>query len=118
VNSDALSIVSSWVYPGADGECASVQDPRLTPWGGDVKDRIKESLGRSRRANEEGWLVSPLASVREMFEGTRTAFSLCPRRLGVEDSSVGEDMTRMVAFWGELCAGNVRSGTLGSKFLQ
>jgi hypothetical protein len=118
VNSDALSIVESWVYPGTDAECVNAQEPRITPWGGGVKDKIKETLERSRDCNGEGWLVDPLIRVREMFEGTRTAFSLCPRRLGLEDSATGEDVIRMMAFWGELYAGNVRSGTLGSKFLQ
>ena len=118
VNSDALKIVESWVHPGTDGECVNVQEPRITPWGGNVKDRIKETLERSKDCDGESWLVEPLVRVREMFEGTRTAFSLCPRRLGVEGSSIGEDVIRMMAFWGELHAGNVRSGTLGSKFLQ
>ena len=118
VNSDALNIVASWVDPGADGECASVQDPRITPWGGDVKDKIKENFERSRDCNGQWWLVRPLANVREMFEGTRTAFSLCPRRVSLEDSSTREDATRMMAFWAALCAGNIRSGTLGSKFFQ
>lgn len=118
VSADALSIVDSWVYPGADGECAGVQDPRITPWGGDVKDRIKEALERSRGDGGEGWLVGPLTRVREMFEGTRTMFSLCPRRSLRESAESGEDVNRLMTFWGDLCAGNVRSGTLGSKFLQ
>jgi hypothetical protein len=118
VHADALAIVDSWVYPAADGECVNVQHPRITPWGGDVKDRIKETLEKARGDSGEEWLVNPLTRVREMFEGTRTTFSLCPRRSDLDESAVGEDVVRMMAFWGELCAGNVRSGTLGSKFLQ
>ena len=118
VNPDALSIVDSWVHSGADGECASVQEPRITPWGGEVKDRIKETLVSSRAHNGEEWLVGPLVSVREMFEGTRTAFSLCPRRFGQDSLSRGEDLVRMLAFWGELFAGNAKNSTLGSKFTQ
>lgn len=118
VNSDALTIVDSWIYPGADGDCASVQDPRITPWGGDVKDKIKEILERSRGENGQGWIVEPLTKVREIFEGTRTAFSLCPRRVDPNGPETREDAIRMMAFWGELCAGNARGGTLGSKFAQ
>jgi hypothetical protein len=118
VHPDALTILDSWVYHGTDGECANVQHPRMTPWGSDIKDRIRETLERARGDSDQGWLVNPLSRVREMFEGTRTLFSLCPRRFDLEGSAIGEDDLRMMAFWGELCAGNVRSGTLGSKFLQ
>lgn len=118
VHADALAIVDFWVYPAADGECASVRHPKITPWGGDVKDGIKEALEKARGESGEEWLVSPLTRVREIFEGTRTTFSLCPRRSDLDESAIEEDIARLMAFWGELCAGNVRNGTLGSKFLQ
>ena len=114
---DAMNIVHSWVYPGADGECANIRNPKLTPWGGDVKDRVKEILERSRSGPGDGWLIEPLKTVRELFEGTRTSFLLCSRQM-LCDKSQDDDINRMVGFWGELCAGNVRTGTLGSKFVQ
>lgn len=118
VSADALSIVDSWVHPGVDRECANVLEPSLTPWGGDVKDRVNEALERSRGGGDDGWLIEAFGLVREMFEGTRTAFSLCPRRYNSSNTTMNEDDAKMVAFWGELCAGNTRVGTLGTKFLQ
>ena len=117
VYADAMSIVDSWVFPGADGEYASIRSPKLTPWGGDAKDRVKEILERSRSGHGDGWLIEPLKTVRELFEETRTSFSLCSRRIP-QDKSQDDDINRMVGFWGELYAGNVRTGTLGSKFVQ
>ncbi|KAF7977931.1 hypothetical protein HWV62_1997 [Athelia sp. TMB] len=120
VSAEALSIVDSWVHPGADGETANVQEPRMTPWGGAVKECVKQALDRSRGNDDDlaNWLVEPFGKVRELFEGTRTAFSLCPRRFDPNRSEMSEEDAKMVAFWGELCAGNVRAGTLGSKFLH
>jgi hypothetical protein len=112
----ALAAVESWVNPGPDGERASVNEPRVTPWGGDVMSRIEAETARASAGDgEEGWNVSSFQKIRHMFNDLRTAFSLCPRRTKVTDDEVGDDLQRMVLFWRRMFAGE-GGGAIASKF--
>ena len=119
VDSVALAAIESWVYPAADGEPVTVKEPKVTPWGGDIKSRIKEELGKAAGEHgEEVWRVHPLEKARDMFEGFRTSFSLCPRKVNLVDGGVGEDVRRMVVYWCDMSTEGGGSGGLAAKFLR
>lgn len=112
----ALAAIESWIYPAGDGECIGVKEPKVTPWGGDVKSCIKSEVSKARR--DDGWMIEPLDKTRQMFESFRTAFLLCPRKVSVVEGEIGEDVKRMVAYWRDMSAEGGGSGGLASKFVR
>ena len=104
---ELATVVEGWVHTrGPEGECMSACEPRVTPWGGDVRARIEGEVRRAGGSEEEGWSVGPFRRAREMFDELRTTFSLCPRKNRVGDEEVGEDVLRMVGFWREMAVGD------------
>lgn len=113
----ALAAIESWVYPGDDGETVSVKEPKVTPWGGEIKHRIKEELAKARGENGDQILrVDSLEITRTLFEDFRTSFSLCPRRVNVDDGDVGDDVRKLVAYWRDMSAEGGGTGSLAAKF--
>jgi GTPase-activating protein BEM2 len=114
----ALAVVESWVNSGSDGERASVSEPRVTPWGGDVISRIEAEMARTSAGDgEDGWNASSFQKIRRLFNDLRTAFSLCPRRTVAADDEVGDDLQRMILFWHKIFTGE-GGGAIASKFLR
>jgi hypothetical protein len=90
----------------------------VTPWGGDVRERIEVEVGRAGGGEEEGWSVGPFGKVRGTFDVLRTAFSLCPRKVRVNED-VGEDVVQMVGFWREMALGDVGgNASYAAKFTR
>ena len=105
VDPQAMAAVESWIYPSLDGECVSIQEPRTTAWGGDLKSRIEVESQKARGDGEdEMWNVGLLEKTRDMFDGLRTAFSLCPRKKTFGSEEEDEETNRMVLFWREMAA--------------
>lgn len=112
----ALAAIESWVYPGSDGETVGVKEPKVTPWGGDIRERLKDELGKaSGEVGELSMHVESFETARALFEGFRTSFSLCPRRVPVEGQE-GEDVQRMVTYWQDMAAESGGPGSLATKF--
>jgi hypothetical protein len=119
VDASALTAVESWVYPRSDGECVTINEPRATPWGGDLRNRAKGELLKAREdAGDEVFKVAPLEKARELFETLRTSFSLCPRKTRAVDGDVGENMRRMISFWRDMSTEGGGTGGIGAKFLR
>ncbi|KAF8058629.1 rho GTPase activating protein 22 [Lyophyllum atratum] len=115
----ALSAVESWVYPttGNGDLPVGVKEPKVTPWGGDIRARVKEALeGATGEAGEQGLRVEPFREARGLFEDFRTAFSLCPRRVPLVHDEMNDDVKRMVAFWKEMAAEGGGFGGMAAKF--
>jgi hypothetical protein len=104
------------VYPGSDGEASGVKEPKVTPWGGDIRERLKDELAKVSGDGGEQFLnVESFETARALFEDFRTSFLLCPRRVPVEGEE-GEDVRRMVTYWQDMAAETGGSGSLATKF--
>ncbi|KAM6502914.1 rho GTPase activating protein 22 [Amanita muscaria] len=147
VDTQALAVVESWVHPrpqaspvenenehqtqngnanptgkveeeGNMGDCAvQAGEPRSTPWGGSVKNRIKEALDNSRVVeSEEVFKFESFNRARVLFEQFRTSFLLCPRQTFVVDGELDADVKRMVGFWRDMASEGGGVGGLAAKF--
>lgn len=114
----ALTIAESWVYPGPEGGPATAGEPKQTPWGGVAKEKLRECFDRVKESDPgRSWAVKPLFEVRQVWEGLKASFSLCPRKTdwgrlergrGMEE---GESVTRMVSLWQALCHNKGNNGS-------
>jgi hypothetical protein len=121
-----LTIAESWVYPGPEGGPATAGEPKQTPWGGVAKEKLRECFDQVKESESgKSWTVKPLFEAREVWEGLKALFSLCPRKTdwgrlekgrGVEE---GESINRMVASWQTLCQNKGNNGSgIASKFTR
>jgi hypothetical protein len=91
----------------------------MTPWGGDVKDRVNQELTQAWMEKEGGDLMvwmDGVAHVRRVFDVFRTAFSLCPRKTQVSENEIDDDMRKMVGFWREMVAEGGGTSGMAIKF--
>ncbi|KAJ7658894.1 hypothetical protein B0H17DRAFT_1213103 [Mycena rosella] len=84
VEPPALTAVEAWAR--LEGEGCEVREPRVTPWGGDIRQRLKDE---------------PMERALDLFEGFRKQFLLCPRHVSLAEDEVGEDVKLMVNYWRE-----------------
>lgn len=113
-----LTIVESWVYPGPEGGPATAGEPKQTPWGGVAKEKLRECFDQVKQSDPgRSWSVKPLFEAREVWEGLKASFSLCPRKTdwgrlekgrGMEES---ESVSRMVALWQTLYQNKGNNGS-------
>jgi hypothetical protein len=120
VNPQALAVIEAWAHMlnNADSS-AGVGQPRMTPWGGDVKDRVNQELMQARTEKEGGdpmVRMDGVAHARRVFDAFRTAFSLCPRKTQVSENEIGDDMRKMVGFWREMAAEGGGTSGMAIKF--
>ena len=116
-----LAAIESWVYPTSSNDAAlGVKEPKVIPWGGDIRIRVKEELGKAVEENGDGIVVRPLEDVTRMFEGFRTAFGLCPRRVPVAEEEAGvfdvEEVQKLVEYWTEMAREGGGVGSAAAKF--
>ena len=121
-----LTIAESWVYPGPEGGPATAGEPQQTPWGGVAKEKLRECFEQVKESESgQSWTVKPLFEAREVWEGLKSSFSLCPRKTdwgrlekgkGMEES---ENVNRLVALWQTLCQNKGSNGSgIASKFIR
>ena len=121
-----LTIAESWVYPGPEGGPATAGEPKQTPWGGVAKEKLRECFDQMKEGESgKTWTVKPLFEAREVWEGLKASFSLCPRKTdwgrlekerGMEE---GESVNRMVALWQTLYQNKGNNGSgIASKFTR
>jgi hypothetical protein len=113
-----LTIAESWVYPGPEGGPATAGEPKQTPWGGVAKEKLRECFDQVKESESgKSWVVKPLFEAREVWEGLKASFSLCPRKTdwgrlekgrGMEE---GESVNRMVALWQTLYQNKGNNGS-------
>ncbi|KAF8920301.1 hypothetical protein CPB85DRAFT_1211957 [Mucidula mucida] len=85
------SAVEAW----ASGQGGIVQ-PRLTPWGGDLKTRLEKHISQSRNPDKDDvYAVAPLQESWTLFKQCHDVFEGCTRSL--EDLSTDE--RRIVEYW-------------------
>lgn len=114
VDLQALTTMQRWIFgkSGSDDTRteARVGQPQVTPWGGDVKDRLNAEIVR---ANEELMIkCDPLLTAAKLFETFRVPFELCPRKGYVGEEEVDDDIRKLASFWKEMANdGGGRGGT-------
>ncbi|KAJ7152811.1 rho GTPase activating protein 22 [Mycena filopes] len=116
VDAQALAAVEGW------SRLEEIEEPRVTPWGGDIRERIKTELDAARGSDgggaEETLLVAPMERALDMFDGFRKQFLLCPRRVSLAEDEVGEDVKLMVNYWKQKLAEAGGSGGIAAKFVR
>ncbi|RXW25664.1 hypothetical protein EST38_g130 [Candolleomyces aberdarensis] len=89
----------------------------ITPWGGDVKVRLKEELDK---AKGDMLSVDGLKRVRRVFESFSTVYARCVSNGGEETAGAGnqdndDNLNQLVSFWKDVAEGGRTSG-MGVKF--
>ncbi|KAJ3770897.1 hypothetical protein FB446DRAFT_790099, partial [Lentinula raphanica] len=119
VNSTAIATVESWVQIVKDGDPVSgIKEPRITTWGGNIRNVIKEYLSQASEPGSTGdvLMVSVLDKVRVLFEGFRTSVSLCPKHSTLLSEKNSEEVQKLISYWKDIVADGGVSGGLGMKF--
>ncbi|CAK5273971.1 unnamed protein product [Mycena citricolor] len=116
VDAPAVTVVESWT---ADGDGSQVTEPRLTPWGGPIRQRLREDLDSISAAEDVGpdqvLSVAPMRRAVDLFAGFRQEFLLCPRRAVLSEEQVGDQVRLLANFWRER---GVASGGIAAKFVR
>ncbi|KAF5354352.1 hypothetical protein D9758_010729 [Tetrapyrgos nigripes] len=113
VDPAAIATVESWVQVGAEGESVGVKEPRITPWGGDIRNLVRDEMAKV--VSGEMLSLAPIEKAKNLFETFRTSFSLCPRKSVADEGESGEDIKKLVSYWWDvLIDGNV--GGIAAKF--
>lgn len=128
----ALQAIESWVYPlntsgevvfsggfgpggagSGTGAPVGVKEPRVTPWGGNMRAKISEELAKVK--DDQMLSVDALTNVHSLFSSFRAAIGSCPKRTQVEEGEISEDVKRMVGFWREMASEGGGKGSLAGK---
>ncbi|KAF7363094.1 Rho GTPase activating protein 22 [Mycena venus] len=119
VEAPAIAAVEGWAR--LEGEGCEVREPRVTPWGGDIRQRLKDEVDTARVGDvggaEETLVVAPMERALDMFEGWSKRFLLCPRRVSLPEDEIGEDVKFLVNYWRESFEGR-GAGGIAAKFLR
>ncbi|KAI9507994.1 hypothetical protein F5148DRAFT_1200141 [Russula earlei] len=114
VDSSAYSIVETWVArAGTDAV-----EKRLTFWGGDACERMRTSIDRAKIGEDDSFAVQFLRAAKDDFEGFRTSFSLCPRRLTVGADGWTKAVQLLLDTWRVHSSSEESAGDLGRKFVR
>ncbi|KAF8951373.1 hypothetical protein BDZ97DRAFT_1932432 [Flammula alnicola] len=105
VDPQALTAIEAWSHYTNAVPTASVAQPQVTPWGGDVRVRANEELTKARTDSGDPMVhMDSVVKAKSLFEEFRKSFLLCPRKTYVSENEITEDVRRMVAFWREMAA--------------
>ncbi|KAJ4471470.1 rho GTPase activating protein 22 [Lentinula aciculospora] len=119
VNSAVIATVESWVQLVKDDNfVGGIKEPRITPWGGNIRSVIREQLTQALvpGSTSDVLMLAALDKVRLSFEGFRTSVSLCPRKTTVLEDKNSEEVRKLISYWKDILADGGVSGGLGMKF--
>ncbi|KAF8829758.1 hypothetical protein HHX47_DHR2000213 [Lentinula edodes] len=101
VNPVAIATVESWVQPVKDGDPVNgIREPRITPWGGNMRSIIREHLSQAS-------VPGPTGDVLMLATLDRTTI--------LEEGS-NEEVQKLVSYWKDIVADGGASSGLGIKF--
>ncbi|ETW74695.1 GTPase activating-like protein [Heterobasidion irregulare TC 32-1] len=118
VDTSSISVVESWIKQVQGFDRIGGVDVIMTPWGGDLHQKIRTALDRAKVGGEEVWTVGKLTEAKDLFEGFRTSFSLCPRKNNPLLDDVSEDIERLASAWKDLCISGGGKGNIASQFIH
>ncbi|KAI0689000.1 hypothetical protein BC835DRAFT_1371134 [Cytidiella melzeri] len=116
VESDALRIVQSWVYPHDGNDPVSIPDMKQIPWAGGLITQMKEALEAAQGQDGTEWKVSPLRDAWQCFEGLRREFSLATRASEDDTAVESEDVEALVSWWQKTTTQGSGVPGIASKF--
>ncbi|KAK0476038.1 hypothetical protein IW261DRAFT_1642878 [Armillaria novae-zelandiae] len=94
------------------------KEPIKTPWGGDLRTRVKAQIDKVKDEGPDETLKAQLMeTIRKWFETYRTVFSLCPRKIILSDDKVSEDVKKLVTYWREMFMEGWGGDGIGPKFI-
>ena len=91
---------------------------KLTFWGGDACERMRTSIDRAKVGEGDSFSVQFLRSAKDDFEGFRTSFSLCPRKLNEGADGLTTVVQTLLGTWRALSSSEGYFGSLGRKFVR
>ncbi|KAF7331838.1 Rho GTPase activating protein 22 [Mycena kentingensis (nom. inval.)] len=120
VQPPVIASVVGWAQQDGDG--SEVREPRVTAWGGDIRQRFREEVESARISNDDAtepaYTLGPMQRALDSFESFRRRFLLCPRRAKFSQDDIGEEVQSLVNFWMEQCADGGGGTGLGAKFMK
>ena len=93
-------------------------EKRLTFWGGDTCERLRESIDRAKLGEGDTFSVRFLKAAKDDFEEFRTSFSLCPRKLNVGTEGWTKAVETLVDTWRVLSSSEGGVSGLARKFVR
>ena len=114
VDPGVRAVVETWVAKvGNDGV-----ENKLTFWGGEACERMRASIDRAKLGEGDSLAVQFLKAAKDDFEGFRTAFSLCPRKLNVGTDSWTKVVQTLLDTWRIISSSEGCAGGMGRKFVR
>jgi len=114
IDSGVRTIVESWVAKGG----SDAVENKLTFWGGDGCEKMRASIDRAKVREGDSFVVQFLRAAKDEFEGFRTAFSLCPRRLNVGADGSTTVVQPLLDTWRVLSSSEGSPSSLSKKFVR
>jgi hypothetical protein len=108
------AIVETWAVKAGN----DAVENKLTFWGGDACEKIRASIDRAKLGEGDSFTVQFLRAAKGDFEGFRTAFSLCPRKLSVGTDSRTKVVQTLLDSWRVISSSEGCAGGLGRKFVR
>ena len=114
VDPGVRAIVETWAAKvGNDGV-----ENKLTFWGGDACERMRASIDRAKLGEGDSLAVQFLKAAKDDFEGFRTAFSLCPRKLNVGTDGCTKVVQTLLDTWRMISSSEGGAGGISRKFVR
>ncbi|CCM03013.1 uncharacterized protein FIBRA_05130 [Fibroporia radiculosa] len=117
VDSDAISVVQSWIQLNEKGDSFQQSVSVSIPWAGEAQYKIRTVLEQARCNDGEEWKVGPLSIARQKFEALRTTFSLCMGRAVPNHQGDLDGVESLAAVWRRSRDGESISA-MASKFVR
>jgi len=114
VDPGVRAITDTWVEKAG----RDAVENKLTFWGGEVCERIHTSINRAKQGEGNSFAVRFLRAAKDDFEGFRTTFSLCPRKLSVGADGWTTVVQSLLDAWRVMSSSEGGAGSLGRKFVR
>ena len=114
VDSGVRAIVETWAAKVGN----DAVENKLTFWGGEACERMRASIDRAKLGEGDSLAVQFLKSAKDDFEGFRTAFSLCPRKLNIGTENWTKVVQTLLDTWRMISSSEGSAGGMGRKFVR
>jgi GTPase-activating protein BEM2 len=114
VDPGVRAIVETWSTRAGN----DAVENKLTFWGGDAYERMRASIDRAKLGEGDSFAVQFLRAAKDDFEGFRTAFSLCPRKLSVGTDGRTKVVQTLLDTWRVISSSEGNAFGPGRKFVR
>ena len=114
VDPGVRAIIENWVSKSG----GDAVENKLTFWGGDACERIRKSIDKAKLGEGDSFAVQFLRSAKNDFEGFRTTFSLCPRKLSEGADGLTKVVQTLLGTWRVVSSSEGGASGLNRKFVR